>query len=715
MLSIYDAKQFFQATLTALAEYSNSQMAAVYLLSSDKSLFEHFVSIGLDEGGKAAFSAETYEGEFGPALATKKIQHIANIADDTQFAFYTVGGQFKPREIITIPVMSNNQIIAVISLASLNVFSQEAIQFLDTIWGTLNARITGILAFREIQALARQLEQQNQELDAQKDELSAQTVELNQQNIELDLQAKQLGESSRLKTTFIANMSHELRTPLNSVIALSGVLYRRLANQIPEEEHSYLEVIERNGKQLLALIDDILDLSRIEAGREEVEVGQFDINQLVTDVVSALNPLAQQKGIQLTSHLNPDLPSLISDASKCQHILQNLVINAVKFTETGQVDISLQQKGDWVEISISDSGIGIAEEHLPHIFNEFRQADSSTSRRYGGTGLGLAIAKKYTELLGGCISVRSVLGEGSVFTVSLPLRLENDPIALEERESSQIKTNNIAIAGLTANPELKKILVVDDSEPAVIQLRDRLEQYKFKVLIARNGDEALSILQQAQPDAIILDLQMPDMDGFEVLKIIRDNEKTALLPVLILTARHITNDELRYLKHNNIYQLIQKGNINGTELINAVNSMLSSDAEKTENVEEAAQKIEGKPLVLVVEDNPDNMLTARALLSNDFRVVEATDGKAAIDQARQHVPDLILMDIALPEMDGIQAFKAIRKIIRLQNIPVIALTASAMTSEREIILAYGFDGYIAKPINHLEFMHTIQQVLYGKK
>jgi len=711
MLRFNEAGQFFNAALSALAENSRSQMAAVYLLSSDQKSFEHYASIGLGEGSHAPFAAQTYEGEFGAALASKKIQHIANIPADTRFAFYTVSGQFKPHEIITIPVISVDQTIAIISLATLGNYSQPVIRYFEAIWGTLNARVTGILAYRQIQAIAGQLEQQNRELETQKNELNAQTVELNQQNTELEAQKKQLGEASRLKTSFISNMSHELRTPLNSVIALSGVLNRRLAKLIPEEEYSYLEVIERNGKQLLALINDILDLSRIEAGREEIEVSQFDINHLVADLVSTLNPLAQQKSIALLSHLNPDLPPMLTDANKCQHILQNLVNNAVKFTETGRVEIGLRQKGDNLEIAVSDSGIGISKEHLPHIFDEFRQADSSTSRKYGGTGLGLAIAQKYAQLLGGSISVKSVLGVGSVFTLSLPLRLEHASTAWDEEGGSLNGAPVHATPPASPSNQAQKIiLVVDDSEPAVIQLKDILEEAAYRILVARNGGEALAIIDDTLPDTILLDLMMPGVDGFEVLKTVREAERTAHLPVLILTAKQITPDELNFLKRNNVHQLIQKGDINRRELLHAVASMMRPHAEILQPV---PQTIVGKPVVLVVEDNPDNMLTVKALLAGDFTIIEATDGKTGVAQAKEHRPHLILMDIALPEMDGIQAFKAIRSETHLQNIPVIALTASAMTTDREAIFAYGFDGYIAKPIDHVEFIHTIQRVLYG--
>ena len=714
MGGINEAREFFQAALPALAEKSGSQMSAVYFLSRDRKSFEHFASIGLDAAGRASFGADDFDGEFGAALASRKIQHITGIPADTRFTFATVGGTFTPREIITLPITSNSHTVAIVSLATIGGYSRSNLRFVHEIWQTLNARVAGILAFRQIQALAESLEQQNRELDAQKSELNAQSMELTQQNAELEAQKSQLVEASRQKTSFVSNMSHELRTPLNSVIALSGVLNRRLAGQIPDDEYGYLEVIERNGKHLLALINDILDLSRIEAGREDLEIAQFDPGHLVAEVVASINPLAHQKKIELAHTPAPRLAPMRSDAGKIRHILQNLLGNAVKFTEAGQVEISARQEGADIHITVRDTGIGIAQDQFALIFDEFKQADGSNTRRFGGTGLGLTIARKYARLLGGEITVESVLGQGSVFTLRLPLHLEDIKPGIEA-DGNHTKASVLPISSGTASASGQKtLLVVEDSEPAVIQLQDIFAAPAYRILVARNGHEALEIIRHTLPDAILLDLMMPGMDGFEVLKTVRNAERTAHLPVLILTAKAITKEELRFLKNNHVHQLIQKSDINRAELLDAVASLFRPATGKAAKPQPGRQTIEGKPRVLVVEDNPDNMLTVKALMAADFTIIEATDGQAAVQQAKKHLPHVILMDIALPGMDGIQAFKQIRQDTACQSIPVIALTASAMTSDREAILAYGFDGYIPKPIEHQEFMRTIRGVLYGE-
>ena len=863
MLSEDDAHQFCHSLLSSLVEHTDSQMGAVYLLNEEKTEFTRFQCLGMDAEGCKPFSAINFEGEFGPALANQKIQHITNIPTDTRFTFSTVSGKFIPRELITIPIVSGNETIAVISLASIKTYKNHSISLLNTILSTLSARMGGILAYRKIIDFSQQLEVQNElletqqkelehagaytrslieasidplvtigidghitdvnwatemvtghsreeligtdfsyyfteperaktvyqqvfrdglvrdyelairladgsvtpvlynasvyrdqdgqvigvfaaardiserkkaeqelrilnkelvrgsetlvtannELEAQKRELSAQASELMEQNTELEMQKKQLDESNRLKTSFLSNMSHELRTPLNSVIALSGVLNRRLAGKVPEEEYSYLDVIERNGKQLLSLINDILDLSRIEAGREEIEFNRFNARELISEVVEMITPQASQKSIVIGYSNGTDLPPIKSDYVKCRHILQNLVANAVKFTEVGGVEITAEELPESIQITVSDTGIGIGEEYLPYIFDEFRQADGSNSRKYGGTGLGLAIAKKYAEMLGGSIRVESTRGKGSKFMLNLPLQFSASQ-ANVERYADQQKS-----APVSFSPEMntndKTILLVEDTEAVIVQMKDILIQQGYNILVARNGSEALEQIEHQVPDAMILDLMMPQVDGFEVLKRIREKEKTDHLPVLILTAKYITKEELAFLKHNNIYQVVQKGDINKDQLLNSVARMIFPKAIEVDTppTKPTRVKVTGSPRILVVEDNPDNMITIKALLDGKCEIIEAEDGKSGIEQARKHQPHLILMDIALPGMNGIEAMNEIRKFEALELIPIVAVSASAMKGDREDFIALGFDDYVSKPIDNRAFQKMLLEYL----
>lgn len=700
MLREDEIHAFCREMLKALLQHTGSQMGAVYLLNDTRTDFEHFDSIGLGASGHASFSATALEGELGAALATRRIQRITDISPDTHYAFAAVSGDLMPREILTIPVLSDHTVSAVISLASVHAYDAAAICLVEDIWSVLTARMNGVLAFRKITDMAARLEHQNRELEAQKRELAMQTDEVINQNAELEMQKQQLDAANRLKSDFLSNMSHELRTPLNSVIALAGVLNRRLAATIPAEERGYLEIIERNGKNLLSLINDILDLSRIEAGREEVSVSRFSVHELVDDVVTMIAPQAAEKKIALLNQVSGDLPSIVSDPDKFRHILQNLIGNAVKFTEQGQVTVTARYANSEFYVDVIDTGIGISADHLPHIFDEFRQADGSTSRKYGGTGLGLAIARKFARLLGGGITVDSTPGKGSAFTLRLPPVLEtaNSSPAAEARWPF---VNRAADNAPASSGDGKTILLVEDNDPAIIQLTDILQAQGYCLQVARNGKEALEQIAKSVPDAMILDLMMPEVDGFQVLKAIRSMPSTTQLPVLILTAKHVTKEDLSFLKGNHIHQLIQKGDINKAGLLTAVAQMVAPPPEK-----KAAPPLRrrrpvrpGKPVILVVEDNPDNMHTARALLSERYQVVEAQDGKTGIELAKAYMPDLILMDIALPVMDGLEALAAIRADETMRHIPVIAATASAMKGDRETILAHGFDGYISKPID----------------
>lgn len=713
MLRESEAQAFCHELLKALLQHTGSQIGAVYFLNEAKTVYEHFDSIGLSGHGHTAFPVDTLEGEIGAVLATQEIQRITDIPADTRFTFAAVSGVFIPREILTIPILDHDTVVAVISLASVHAYEDAAIRLMHDIWSVLTARVNGVLAFRKLNEFAHRLENQNRELDEQKRELSAQASELTEQNAELEMQKRQLDEANRLKSTFLSNMSHELRTPLNSVIALSGVLNRRLAGVVPAEEHNYLEIIERNGKNLLALINDVLDLSRIEAGFEEVVVSHFAFSDVLGEIVAMVEPLAQEKDIVLRSALPEDLPMLDSDPGKCRHILQNLVGNAIKFTEHGQVTIHAEVREQMLQVAVTDTGIGIAAEHLPFIFDEFRQADDSTSRKYGGTGLGLTIARKYARLLGGSITVDSVPGQGSIFVLCLPLRIGAAPHELPQE--SRWADAERRSAPLPARYG-QRILVVEDSEPAIIQLTDILTRQGYCLQVARNGKEALEKIHEATPDAMILDLMMPEVDGFQVLAAVRGEARTERLPVLILTAKHVTKEELSFLKGNHIHQLIQKGDINKEGLLSAVARMVAPDPappsvvlmpRKARRRRSPSEEI----TILVVEDNADSRRAACAILSDAHRVIEAADGQAGVEQARAHQPDIILMDIAMPVMDGIKALQAIRADEALRHIPVIAVTASAMRGDQETILAHGFDGYLSKPIDAALLKKLVSEVL----
>jgi len=717
MLKALETSNSIRQVLEPLMKQTNAQVGAIYLLNDKKTEFELTESIGLTASARKSFSSTSYEGVIGLALSSKKIEHITNIPAETDLYLATANGKIRPKEIITIPLMDKKEVIAILFLSSLQGHGDVSIRLVREMHSPLTNWINVIIASRRIQRMGESLKHQNAELEVQKHELEAQSNELIEQNSELEMQKRQLNESNQLKSNFLSNMSHELRTPLNSVIALSGVLNRRLAAKIPEEEYSYLNVIERNGKQLLSLINDILDLSRIEAGFEELHLNKFNINTLLGEVVDLIGQQAIEKNIALTFIANEEMPILQSDYEKCRHIVQNIVANAIKFTNEGEVRITTKADNQSIYVEIKDTGIGIDKEFLTQIFEEFRQADNSNSRKYGGTGLGLSIAKKYALFLGGNITVESKKGKGSHFTLELPIYPPASNGSKESHDIFPVYQLNPRVEMVSmAQIREKNILLVEDSEPAIVQIKEMLTAEGYDISVARNGKEALEQVAAKIPDAMVLDLMMPDVDGFEVLKRIREKEETSQLPVIILTAKYVTQEELAFLKHNHIQQLIQKGDINKKQLVDIVSRMTHRNEEDSKPHVEKQDPLpqSGSPVILVVEDNPDNMLTIKALLDGYAEVLEAIDGISGIELALLHLPNLILMDIALPGMNGIETLQEMRKSEFLKDVKVIAVSASAMKGDREHFISCGFDEYISKPIDHQLFIQIITNTI-GQK
>lgn len=702
---------FFRHMLAAILENTDSQMAAIYLLSDDKTSFHYFDAVGSREPAKTSFAANGSEGEFGRAIVTRKITVLSGIASNSIRTFATTAGEILPQGVITIPILNGSTVVAIISVASVKEISPITEKLVYQIWPILNARINGVLAIKRNLVISENLEMQNKELEQQSKEMLMQADELKEYNLELELQKKQLNEANQLKSAFLSSMSHELRTPLNSVIALSGVLNRRLKNKVSDDEHSYIGVIERNGKQLLTLINDILDLSKIEAGKVELSISSFPIVELVQSITESLQPIADEKKLAMKTHIQPNIAPIFSDIQKLRQVLLNVIGNAVKFTEKGSVAVEVEENDGNLMISVSDTGIGITQEELPFIFDEFRQVDGRTSRKYGGTGLGLAIARKYTQLLGGRIEVTSQLGEGSVFSVNIPANLSNKSGVILQSALSEVPEIIID----QSLPELigKTLLLVEDSEPQIIQLQEILTEVGCRFLVARNGKEALNIIAQTIPDAMILDLMMPEVDGFEVLRSVREQKQTSRVPALILTAKHISKEELSFLKSNHVYQLIQKGDINRTDLMKHISNMLMPEPVKNLPPELPAPAIKKpkKATILLVEDNEDNTTTVKALINGNHYLHTAADGVLGLEQAKAILPDLILLDISLPSMDGFEVLKRLKSDGQLRQIPVIALTARAMKGDREDLLRHGFDGYISKPIDAELFEKAIQEKL----
>lgn len=718
MVGATSVDTFNKAVLQKLMELTGTPMGVFYARKAESTVFYPMESVGANSELLQSFNADTFEGEFGVALAERKISRIRNLPEDTVFQFKTFTGNIVPKEIITIPIISNGKASAVICLASLQGCPQGVIKLLDLIRPSLNSAYANFLAAETTQILSDELSGKNQELEAQTEELTSlteelrvQSEELRQQYHELDAQKQQVESANRLKSQFLANMSHELRTPLNAVLALSRVLILQTREMLSEEQWGYLEIIERNGRNLLDLINDILDLAKIESGRVDISPSALSIGSIVETITESLEPLAAQKGLKLTAEIPDDLPKLYSDEARVYQILQNLVANALKFTEQGGVAISVRCDGQTAEIQVKDTGIGIAEADLASIFDEFRQVDGSSSRRYEGTGLGLTIATKAAAMLGGNLSVQSTPGSGSVFSLTLPVKWPGLDTAPTEPKNKQFSPRTLPLRPSDAGrQEPRKVLIVEDNEAAIIQIKTAMATDDFHVVVARDGRKAMALISAESPDAIVLDLMVPELDGFEILKKLQENPETARIPVLIMTARDLSIGEKKLLQFPNVAFLFKKGDVDFIELGKKIRQMTGQDKpcepEKPPVRIEAPDKTRPltrvsreKPTVLVIEDNADNRATVRAILKDSHTVIEAIDGEEGLKVVLTGQPDIVLLDVHLPGMDGISVVKKIKGDPRTGKIPVLAVSASAMTGDREAMLAAGCDDFIAKPID----------------
>ncbi|MGB2783198.1 MAG: response regulator, partial [Atribacterota bacterium] len=486
--------------------------------------------------------------------------------------------------------------------------------------------------------------------------------------------------------------------------------------------------------------------SKIEAGKVEINWHTFSLKPIIENIRDNLSPISREKNVEIITNIPDDLPKIQSDSEKLNQILQNIIGNAVKFTEKGSVSINAESDESQVVVKVIDTGIGIKHENLSHIFEEFKQVDASTSRRFEGTGLGLAIASKLADILGIKINAKSELGKGSIFALYLPVKWtgssdENEETVVLpkswklEQEGKGVKESIPGEIEGTEKGKIEKkrqILLVEDNKETIIQVKMVLKEEGYIVDVAEGGKAALDYIEHTIPDGIILDLMMPEIDGFEVLESIRSTSRTANIPVLILTAKSLTREDFKKLSANNVQQLLFKGAIEKDELILKIKLMMGNkikELKKIDNIEDREirkdQKVvcpqvkvfprrEGFPTILIAEDNPDNLITLEAILKGKYNLIEAIDGESALYQAKKELPDLILMDLALPKMDGLTVAKFLKDEEVTKNIPVIALTARAMKGDREKVIAAGCNDYIPKPIDPEMMLEKIGEWLEKK-
>jgi signal transduction histidine kinase/CheY-like chemotaxis protein len=589
---------------------------------------------------------------------------------------------------------------------ALPVRSDDEIGELTRTFNSMGSEVSG---HRE--TLEARVQQRTQELSLANEKLGGEITD--RKRAEADLhQAKEAAEAAnRAKSDFLANMSHEIRTPMNGIIGMTDLA---LETQLTQEQREFLGMVKSSADSLLALLNDILDFSKIEAGKLDFETIDFLLRDTLDDTIKVLGLRAQQKGLELACHVLPEVPDgLQGDPTRIRQIVVNLVGNAIKFTAEGEVVVQVgvqEESGDEAVLlfSVRDTGVGIPLDKQQTIFEAFTQADNSMTRKYGGTGLGLAISARLVNLMGGRIWVESDIGRGSTFHFTVRFRMQ---------KPSSRKYEPIGAEMLRDLP----VLIVDDNATNRRILQEMVLVWQMKPTVTEGGPEALTLLERANTRGtpfglILLDAQMPGMDGFSVAERIKQDARLAKSFIIMLTSAGLRGDAAR-CRELGIKAYLTKP-IKRSDLLQAVKVVLGSQAVTEENPSvvtiHSLRESRGRLRILLVEDNRVNQVVATQFLEKrGHKVTIAGNGRAALEALEKYTPDLILMDVQMPEMDGLQATAAIRQdeLKTGKHIPIIAMTAHAMSGDRERCLEAGMDGYVSKPLRVENLFSAIEDVL----
>ncbi len=704
--------------LSELAPLINAQNGVIYLVDTEVSPGLRLLAAYADAGDQGhADTLHVGEGLIGQCAADGKRMLLTHLPETT---VPIRSGLFRaiPTNVVVLPVLFEGQVKAVIELASAGSFGDLQMSFLEQLTASIGIVLNSIEATMqtegllkqsqqlatELQMQQRELQQTNEQLEQKAQQLAERNVEVERKNQEIEQarravedKAAELALTSKYKSEFLANMSHELRTPLNSILILGQQLGDNPEGNLSSRQVEFARTIHAAGTDLLNLISDILDLSKIESGTVSVEAEEISFVSLTETVTRPFRHEAESRGLFFDAQLDPSLRTLTTDSKRLQQVLKNLLSNAFKFTEHGGVRLAISTvPGAWtgghpvlknaptvVAFEVTDTGIGIPPEKQRIIFEAFQQADASTSRKYGGTGLGLAISRELSNLLGGEIQLRSQPGAGSSFTLYLPLNyvgpsasrvpgIDTAPVSnmqlpphaamrLIERPAEQVADDRNIL-----EPDDKVLLIVEDDPHYARLLADLVHDHGMKVLVAGRGADALALAREYQPTAVSLDVFLPDMLGWTVLSQLKQNPATRHIPVQIVT---LDEDRQHGLARGAFSFMTKPTTTEGLELA----------LSKLTNYAKPRRK-----RLLVVEDNPLEQLSITELLGHDDIDIETVEsGKHAIERLHEEPADCVVLDLRLPDMSGFEVLERIRDDNALSNVPVVVFTGRELSPEED--------------------------------
>ena len=726
-----DTARLGDSVLSFLSRFLDAQAGAIFVDAS--TFYERIGTLGVPVGQSLIERFLPGDGLLGQAVAEKRTLLVHDVPDGYLVAGSALG-QHAPRHLVVLPGIADGQVRGVIELGFFRPVDADALTFLERTTGAIGIALRSAMyraelarLLEETQRQADSLQVQGEELRVSNEELEEQSralresqyqleqqqVELEQTNAHLEEQAQQLEtqrddltraneaieakahevqRASRYKSDFLANMSHELRTPLNSALILSKLLADNPRGNLSDEQVKFARTIHSSGNDLLTLINDILDLSKIEAGHIEIHAEPLSVERLIKDLVPMFQPIAEQKGLVFEAVISPDCPQTIdSDRQRIEQILKNLLANAFKFTERGSVKLNVftDAQGN-VVFGVTDTGIGIAPEQQQKIFEAFQQADGTISRKYGGTGLGLSISVELARLLGGTVALDSTVDHGSTFTLSVPRKTvavapapsravlpppvaPAPPRALPQGDLALAAAPRVADDREVETDQRRAILVVEDDESFAQILRDLAHEMNFRCLVATSAQEALSLARKHVPQAIVLDIGLPDQSGLSVLDILKRDIRTRHIPIHVVSAADHSHAALSMGAMGYLLKPVQHQQL--SEVLGKLEAKFSQNVRR----------------VLVVEDDDvQRDAIQRLLASADVETVGAGTAAQCLACLKEQTFDCMVLDLSLPDASGFTLLETLSSESGTYAFPpVIVYTGHDISSsEEERLRAY---------------------------